>query len=151
MPGLPPGHSCFSGPRVPRPLWCGSVDARESGIGFVLALGRALHRYGTPAHRMEEALLKVAARLKLEAEIFTSPTALIMSFGKPTELKSRLLRVEGGELDMGKLAALDALADAVASRAITPEQGRQQLDAIIAGRSRFGRLLSTLVHGVVAG
>lgn len=32
-------------------------------IRFVLALGRALHRYGTPAHRLEEALAIVCRRL----------------------------------------------------------------------------------------
>jgi uncharacterized membrane protein YjjP (DUF1212 family) len=123
----------------------------DPAIGFVLALGRALHRYGTPAHRLEEALLRVCAPLGIEAEVFTSPTALIMSFGKPVELRSRLLRVEGGELDMGKLAAVDALADDVIAREITPEQGMAQLDAIIAGPPRFGRIPSMLAHAVAAG
>ena len=129
----------------------GRVDDREASIGFVLALGNALHRYGTPAHRLEEALRRVALELDLEAEVFTTPTAIIMSFGKRIELKTRLMRVEGGELDMGKLAAVDALADAVVADKVTPEQGMQQLEAIIAGRPRFGRILSTFVHGVVAG
>ena len=124
---------------------------RESAIGFVLALARALHRYGTPAHRLEEALRNVSGQLGIEAEIFTSPTAIIMSFGSPVELKSRLLRVEGGELDMGKLAAVDALADAVVEHQITPEQGMKQLDAIVAAPPRFGRLVSMLVHGITAG
>jgi uncharacterized membrane protein YjjP (DUF1212 family) len=127
------------------------MDDHEASIGFVLALGRALHRYGTPAHRLEEALRRVCTRLGLEAEVFTTPTAIIMSFGRPTELKSRLMRVEGGELDMGKLAAVDALADAVVDHEITAEQGMQRLDAIVAGPPRFGRIVSTLVHGIVAG
>jgi uncharacterized membrane protein YjjP (DUF1212 family) len=127
------------------------VSDRESAIGFVLALARALHRYGTPAHRLEESLRRVCARLELEAEVFTTPTAIIMSFGGPTELKSRLMRVEGGELDMGKLAKVDALADDVVGREITPEQGTRYLESIIAGRSQFGRALSMLVHGVTAG
>src|SRR5512132_3427517 len=120
MPGLPPGHSCFSGLRV---SW----------------LPLDLPRYGTPAPRLEDALLRVCARLDLETEVFTSPTAIIMSFGKPTELKSRLMRVEGGELDMGKLAAVDALADAVIAREISPEQGMKRLEEIVAGPPRFGR------------
>ncbi|HEY5925463.1 MAG TPA: threonine/serine exporter family protein [Kofleriaceae bacterium] len=123
----------------------------DSAIGFVLCLGRALHRYGTPAHRLEDALKRVCAGLGLEAEIFTTPTAIIMSFGKPIELKSRLMRVEGGELDMGKLAEVDALADDVVEHKLTPEQGIQQIEAIIAGPPRFGRLLSTLMHGVTSG
>ncbi|HEY5948845.1 MAG TPA: threonine/serine exporter family protein, partial [Kofleriaceae bacterium] len=91
------------------------------------------------------------AQLGLQAEVFTTPTAIIMSFGRETELKSRLMRVEGGELDMGKLSKVDALADRVIEHEITPEQGMAELDAIIKGPPRFGRLLSTLVHGVTAG
>ena len=124
---------------------------RESSIGFVLALGRALHRYGTPAHGLEEALRRVSARLGLETEVFSTPTAIIMSFGGATELRSRLLRVEGGELDMGKLAKVDALADAVIAHAVTPEEGMRELEAILAGPPRFGRVPWTLSHGVVAG
>jgi len=125
--------------------------AHEAAIGFVLALGRALHRYGTPAHRLEDGLQRVCQRLDLEAEVFTTPTAIIMSFGPPAELKTRMMRVEGGELDMGKLALVDALADAVVAHELTADQGMERLDAIIAGRSRFGHSLSTFVHGVTAG
>jgi uncharacterized membrane protein YjjP (DUF1212 family) len=127
------------------------VTEREFSIGFVLALGRALHRYGTPADRLEEGLRRVCTRLGLEAEVFTTPTAIIMSFGDATELRTRLMRVEGGELDMGKLAKVDALADAVVAHQVTAEQGMRLLEAIIAGPSRFGRALWTLSHGVVAG
>ena len=162
MPGLPPGHSCFSGSWRYRPpavterprVIDASGPARpghEPAVGFVLALGRALHRYGTPAHRLEAGLARVCAKLEIEAEVFTTPTAIIMSFGAPTELKSRLMRVEGGELDMGKLTKVDELAEAVAEHEITPEAGMQQLDEIIAGPSRFGRILSMLVHGLTAG
>jgi uncharacterized membrane protein YjjP (DUF1212 family) len=126
------------------------VDHREAAIGFVLALGRALHRYGTPAHRLEEGLLRVTEKLAIEAEVFTTPTAIIMSFGQPAELKTRMMRVEGGELDMGKLAQVDALADDVIEHEITPEEGMRRLEAIIAGAPRFDRALSTFVHGVTA-
>lgn len=123
----------------------------ESAIGFVLALGRALHRYGTPAHRLEESLTTCCDRLQLEAEVFTTPTAIIMSFGRPTELKTRMMRVEGGELDMGKLALIDALASDVAAHRIPPADGVVRLDAIIAGPAEFGHLLSTVTHGVTSG
>ena len=124
---------------------------REASIGFVLALGRALHRYGTPAHRLEEALRRVCLHLALDAEVFTTPTAIIMSFGAPTELKTRMMRVEGGELDMSKLARVDALADAVVEHSVTPEAAMQRLDQIIADKPPFSRGLSMLVHAVTAG
>jgi uncharacterized membrane protein YjjP (DUF1212 family) len=138
---LPPGRSVFSG--------SGVMD--EGAIDFVLALGRALHRYGTPADRLEQALGECCQRLGLVAEVFTTPTAIIMSFGEPAELRTRLMRVTGGELDMHKLAQLDALADLVAEHALSPADGLARLERILAMPPRFGRAMSTLGHGVTAG
>lgn len=126
-----------------------SVD--ESAVAFVLALGDALHRYGTPAHRLEEGLRTVCLRLGMEAEVFSTPTTLIMSFGRPSELRTRMMRVEGGELDMGKLERIDQLAEQVGNRQVTPAEGVAKLQAIIASARQFGRALSTLMHGVTAG
>ncbi len=123
----------------------------DDAIRFVLQLGRVLHRYGTPAHRLEEALRVCCDRLGIEAEVFTTPTAIIMSFGDPIELRTRMLRVESGELDMGKLARVDALADAVAARQITAAEGVAKLEAIVASPRQFGHAISTLMHGITAG
>jgi uncharacterized membrane protein YjjP (DUF1212 family) len=125
--------------------------AAADSIEFVLDLGRALHRYGTPAHRLEEALLDCCRRLGLAAEVFTTPTTIIMSFGEPHELRTRMMRVEGGELDMGKLAQVDQLADDVASLRCTPAQGVDALAQILAAPRQFGHGLSTLSHGIAAG
>ncbi|HEX4455647.1 MAG TPA: threonine/serine exporter family protein [Kofleriaceae bacterium] len=122
----------------------------ESAIGFILALGRALHRYGTPAHRLEDALRSCCDRLGLEAEVFTTPTAIIMSFGRPTELKTRMLRVEGGVLDMGKLARVDALADKVATHAMSAADGVIELEQIVASASTFGPIASAVAVGGAA-
>ena len=127
-------------------------DAKETdSIAFVLALGRALHRYGTPAHRLEEAMRVICARLDLECEVFTTPTAIIMSFGDPTELRTRLMRVEGGELDMDKLEQVDDLADDVAAQKVTPAEGVARLEKILGSRRRYGHALSTLMHAMTSG
>ena len=120
-------------------------------IGFVLSLARALHRFGTPAHRLEEAITKVCRSLGLEAEVFTTPTAIVMSFGPHHELRTRMMRVEGGELDMGKLAQVDALGDLVIEHQISPEDASARLAAILAAPRQFGRALSTLAPGVTSG
>jgi uncharacterized membrane protein YjjP (DUF1212 family) len=122
----------------------------ESAIGFVLALGRALHRYGTPAHRLEQGLQNCCDRLGLEAELFTTPTTIIMSFGRPTELRTRMMRVEGGELDMGKLASVDQLAEDVAAHRMSPADGVIELDKIIKAPSQFNRPTGTLMGGITA-
>src|ERR1700755_3527525 len=119
----------------------------SSAIEFVLRLARALHRYGTPAHRLEEALLECCRRLGVSAEVFTTPTTIIMSFGEPRELRTRMMRVEGGELDMDKLARVDALADDVASFRLTPAEGVRELSAILAARRRLRHALSPPLPG----
>lgn len=123
----------------------------EDAVEFVLHLGRALHRYGTPAHRLEEALLEVCHRLGLSAEVFMTPTTIVMSFGEPAELRTRMMRVEGGELDMAKLARVDALADAVASQQISPGAGIAELVAILTAPRQFGRTVSAVAHAVSVG
>ena len=99
-------------------------------IRFVLALGRALHRYGTPAHRLEEALGIVCRQLGLEAEVLSTPTFLTVRFGEPSELRTSMMRVDPPELDLAKLAKLDSLADAVSDREIDPLVGLEQIAAI---------------------
>jgi uncharacterized membrane protein YjjP (DUF1212 family) len=141
----------FSASAIYRAPVTSEPAADVDAIEFVLALARALHRYGTPAHRLEEALGVCCARLGLRAEVFSTPTTIIMSFGEPAELRSRMMRVEGGELDMGKLGQVDQLADAVANHKVTAADGVDQLAAIIAAPKRFGHGVSTLMHGVTAG
>lgn len=124
------------------------IPGREAdAIEFVLALGRALHRYGTPADRLEQALGVVCTQMGLQAEIFTTPTTIIMSFGEPHELRTRMQRMSGGDLDMDKLEKVDALADAVAYGAVSPSEGVDRLETILAAPRRYGRALTTAMHG----
>ena len=61
-----------------------------------------------------------------------------------------MLRVESGELDMGKLALVDAVADDVAAHRVTPADGVVRLHAIVAGPAEYGRVLSTATGGVTS-
>jgi uncharacterized membrane protein YjjP (DUF1212 family) len=74
-----------------------------------------------------------------------------MSFGAPTELKTRMMRLEGSELDLGKLEQVDAVADDVIEKRLAPRDGIDRLQAIFLAPPRYGHGLSTLMHGVSAG
>ena len=126
-------------------------ENEKDAIAFVLALGRALHRYGTPSHRLEEALAESCERLGLRAELFTTPTTIIMTFGEPTDLRTAMMRVGGGELDMDKLEQVDDLADDVATGEVTPLEGVARLAKIDATPTRFSRPLTIACHGITAG
>ncbi|MDX2092923.1 MAG: threonine/serine exporter family protein [Kofleriaceae bacterium] len=126
-------------------------EQETEAIEFILALGKALHRYGTAANRLEEDIREVSRRLGLKVEVFTTPTTLIMSFGEPAELRTRMERVEAGELDLGKLGDIDDLVIQVARRELTPVEGMTRLQGIIDAPSRYGYFVSTLSHAVTAG
>jgi uncharacterized membrane protein YjjP (DUF1212 family) len=119
-------------------------------IRFVLALGRALHRYGTPAHRLEEALAIVCRRLSLRADVLITPTWLAVGFGEPAELRTATIRAADEELDLGKLAALDSLADAVADREVTPAEGLARIAAIEAAPATWGPRWTTPTYAIAS-
>ena len=89
---------------------------------FVLALGRALHRYGTPAHRLEETLNRVCAHLGVEGQFFSQPTSIFAAFGAQERQHTFLLRVEPGEVQLDRLARVQDVVAGVLSGALSPAQ-----------------------------
>jgi uncharacterized membrane protein YjjP (DUF1212 family) len=126
------------------PAPAGRTTPAPDPFAFVVRLGRALHRYGTPAYRLEPYLERVALRLGLRVEASAQPTALHVSFvdlvdpatvdrsGTSTiPGTTRFVRVHPGEDDLGRLAELDRLAYAIEREGIDLEEATQRLDAIL--------------------
>jgi uncharacterized membrane protein YjjP (DUF1212 family) len=127
------------------------VQFDDDSVGFVLRLGRALHMYGYTAHGLEGSLGEVAARLGLEgSQFFATPTFILAAFGAPEQQRTHLIRVEPGDPNLGKLAAIDDVTDQVMEAKLSPAQGSAQIDAIIASPSRYNRLVETLAYGFVS-
>jgi uncharacterized membrane protein YjjP (DUF1212 family) len=120
-------------------------------IGFVLELGRALHRYGAPAHRLEEAMSVLCERLGVDSQFFSTPTILMASFGDPEDLDTSLMRVEPGELNLDKTARIDELAEQVMARQISPAEARMKLQEIVDAPPPYSRGLSTITYALTAG
>ncbi len=91
----------------------------------------ALHRYGLPAHRLERTLLEMAASLGLELRVLATPTALTLAFGSFGEQRLVLMRVEPAGLDLGRLAALDAVVRELTHGTRDPATAREALRAVI--------------------
>jgi len=132
------------------PVAGAAAVSEEAAIGFVLTLGRALHRFGTPADRLEEALNVVCRRLGLAVELFSSPTTLIASFGRPTELRTRMMRMGPGDLNMAKLTQVDAVADAASTGLMSMGEATARLDAIVAAPATWSRPVATFADGLTA-
>jgi uncharacterized membrane protein YjjP (DUF1212 family) len=123
----------------------------EAGVAFTLRLGQALHRYGTPAHRLEEQMRLVSQRLGLEARFFSTPTSIFASFGPPEALRTSLIRVEPGEMDLGRLARLDALVEEVIRGRLSAEEGAERVEAVLAEPPRYGSPLLLVCWALAAG
>lgn len=124
--------------------------AHEAAIGFILRLGEALHRYGLAAHGLEDALIGAANRLGVEAQFFTTPTSIFAAFGRPETQSTHLIRVFPGDVDLGKLAALDQVTHEVHAGTLTPAEGSHRIDRVIASAPPYGRVTRVLTTGVAS-
>ncbi len=97
---------------------------------LVLNLGRALLRVGAPAHRLEAAMQIMAERLGLNAEFFSTPTALIASLGDGDRQQTYLARVEPGGTDLGKLDELTEVMEALAAGTLDPVEADRRVRTI---------------------
>lgn len=94
---------------------------------FIVEMARALAAYGAPAHRLESAMSLCAERLGVRAEFFATPTAVFASIGEGTENITRLVRVESADLNLDRLARLDAILGDVSTGKITPGDARKRI------------------------
>jgi uncharacterized membrane protein YjjP (DUF1212 family) len=121
-------------------------------VGFVLRLARALHAYGYSAARLEDILAATADRLGLAGHrFFSMPTQIMAAFGPEDRQRTHLLRVEPGEVNLGKVAALEQVSLDVAQGRASPEEGMMRIERIIAAPSPYGPAVVTLAHGTLSG
>jgi uncharacterized membrane protein YjjP (DUF1212 family) len=119
---------------------------------FVLRLGRALQCYGLSSQRLEDLLGATAERLGLSGhQFFSTPTSIMASFGPVGRQHTHMLRTEPGEVNLGKLAALDRLGVQVADGRCTPEEGSAEIVRIAAAPPPYGPMPVTLAFGLVSG
>src|SRR5688572_28182320 len=127
-----------------------SVSGSRDAIGFVLRLGRALHIYGIPAHRLEEVMEKAAEKLGLQGQFFSTPTSIFASFGRQDEPGVFLMRVTPGEVNLGKIAELDDVATCVLRGALDPAEGSKRIDRILVEPHHYGGALTTIAFSLAS-
>ncbi|MBT2143381.1 MULTISPECIES: threonine/serine exporter family protein [unclassified Rhodanobacter] len=105
-----------------------ATTASATRIAFVLELARRLHQYGTSAPRLEMAIAGAAQRLGLSADVWSSPTAIIISFADLAQGEegvaqtTQVMRLAPGEVNLERLCEADDIAD----RAIAGELGLRE-------------------------
>ncbi len=124
-------------------------------IGFVVETARRLHLYGTSAPRLESALDKLAARLGLIAQIWSSPTAIIISFRdleeeNPIAEITRVIRLSPGDIDLRHLAEVNEIADKVICGELDIEHGSHLLHTLSDRIGRRAQAHEVLCFGLVS-
>jgi uncharacterized membrane protein YjjP (DUF1212 family) len=91
-------------------------------------------------------------RLGLEgAQFFTQPTSIMASFGPLGRQRTHMLRVEPGELSLGRLAAVDGVSRDVAQGRISPEEGTARIAEIGRTPPPYGPFTTTLAFAGISG
>ncbi len=102
-------------------------------VRFLCLLAKRLHEYGTAAHRLEGAISAAATQLGLKCDVLSSPTSLLLAFRYPRDaeepqlIPTQLIRLNPGEIDLGRLYAADAIAEDVAAKRTDLRTGFEQL------------------------
>lgn len=118
---------------VPRSPAAAASAAVNTRIAFLLELARRLHQYGTSAQRLEMAIAGAAQRLGLVADVWSSPTAIIISFAELAQNEdglaqvTQVMRLSPGDVNLARLCEADAIADRVIAGELGLREGFQLL------------------------
>ena len=139
-------------PQAPPPArWNTAETATDPRVGFLLALGRALHGAGHSSQGLEELLELAAARLGVPGEFFTTPTSMFAAFGHDERQRTYLLRVEPEGPNLGRLAGIKTVLDRVLDGTLDPASGAAQLRAVAESPSPYSRSLTTAAFSLSSG
>ncbi|PVZ68442.1 threonine/serine ThrE exporter family protein [Pelagibaculum spongiae] len=118
---------------------------------FIIKLGKALHKFGTPAYRLEAHLQNVARTLGIEGYFLISPTTMTFVLHNDSEQEyNHLARVVPGEVDLGSLARADELVEEVTSGQRTVEEALERLHEISEKTKPYSDGLTLLFFGVAS-
>lgn len=124
---------------------------RAAEHAFLLRCAALLHAHGTPAHRLERVMVAVAASLGVEASFLYTPTSVFVSLGRVPHEETHLLRIEAGDLDLGKLVAFDEVMEDVEHRRVDAAEGLARLEAVAAAPPRWSATWKTLAFALASG
>ncbi len=117
-------------------------------IALCLELGRAFQAFGIPAHRFEDALARIAARLGLDGQFFALPTAFFASLGTGAQHWTFIQRSPSGDANLEKLSDLQETTDALIEGRLNVAEARDRVREILAKPDRWGPALTVLCFGL---
>ncbi|HMH67778.1 MAG TPA: threonine/serine exporter family protein [Pinirhizobacter sp.] len=133
-----------------------ATAALNTRIAFLVELARRLHQYGTTAPRLEGAMSSAAQRLGLAAEVWSSPTAIIVSFADLAQGEegvaqvTQVMRLPPGDVNLARLVEADRIADGVIDGKIDLREGFHLLRALGAPESAKAHVTVIASYGLAA-
>jgi uncharacterized membrane protein YjjP (DUF1212 family) len=120
---------------------------------FIIKLGKALHKLGSTAYRLEDNLLSIAKFLDIRASFIITPTALtfILSDDEDDQQYNHLVRVTPGDIDLGSLARIDELVDELINGERTLKEAIERLAEVKNKPAPYGIFLSFMAFGASSG
>lgn len=117
---------------------------------FIVKLGKMLHKYGTPAYRLEAHLMEVATHLNLKSSFVMSPTSVtfvIWTEGHEEEY-THVARVDPGDHDLGSLADTDDVVNRLLAGELSIEEAENSLEKIDTSKSPYNNWFTAFAFTV---
>jgi uncharacterized membrane protein YjjP (DUF1212 family) len=127
------------------------MDDKAEAYNLILRTAELLHAYGTPAHRLERVMESVAQSVDVRASFFASPTSIMVSFRDQPQHATSLVRVEPGNVDLGKLAEFDEVLERLADGKIGATEALTELNQLASTGSRWPSALRACAFGWTSG
>lgn len=116
-----------------------SIDLKER-VSAILALGAALHSVGQPSYRIESMLVDVGQRLGLPVQVFSMPTALILSVEDDSGPHTHIVRVRAEGAHLERLAMLTTITEKLIRWEIGSREAALEFRAVMDQKPRWGRV-----------
>lgn len=128
--------------------WNTDEIATDPRVGFLLALGRALHTAGQSSQYLEESLEQAAARLGVPGAFSTTPTSIFAAFGQDERQRTYMIRVQPEPPNLSRLAGITAIVRRVLNGTLSPHDGVVQLRAVTEAGSPYSERVRTLAYSL---
>ena len=128
--------------------------AFDDRVRFLTELARRLHLVGVAASRLEGAVRSVATAIGVRAEIWSTPTGLLLSLSDAERTQAtqetRVLRLDLGEIQLGALAKLDAIAERVVDGTMSIDDAWAAMHALDQPTTTRQQLMTVAAFGLAA-
>ncbi len=115
---------------------------------FLIRVGEVLHRHGTPSHRLENVISKIADRLGVEGFCFYTPTSLLISITDENGEATYLRRVNSGTVDVDKLVRFDETLERLEANELDIEGARSELEKVEGDKSTYPTWLTAVACSI---